>query len=195
MNITWFSALNYTENDEEDLAFQVKRFVASRSVPLVLQGVPGIYLHSLIGTPNDIAAVLSNHSNRDINRTVLDAEAITKELEDPLSKLSRISRELGRLIIIRTRKRVFHPSSDQKVLFLSNDVFALIRKRSDDEILLALTNITDRVIHLEIPLSITGIKNSRWFDIVSKTEFDTEDKKIFITMQPYDVVWLEPFRG
>jgi sucrose phosphorylase len=193
LNITWFSALNYTDNDEEDLAFQVKRFVASRSIALVLQGVPGIYFHSLIGTPNDIAAVLSNHSNRDINRTVLDAEAIVKELEDPLSKISRISRELGRLIIIRTRKRIFHPNSDQKILELSRNVFAVLRKSSDDEILLALTNITDRACHLEIPVSVTGTADTRWFDIVSKTEFDTDDGIIFITMQPYDVIWLEPF--
>ena len=193
LNITWFSALNYTENDEEDLAFQIKRFVASRSIALVLQGVPGIYFHSLIGSPNDIAAVLSNHSNRDINRTVLDAEAMIKELEDPHSKLSMISKELGRLIIIRTRKRVFHPNSDQKVLKISSDVFAVLRQSSDDKILLALTNITDRIIHLEIPVSFTGRSNTRWFDIVSKTEFDTYSAKIFITMQPYDVVWLEPF--
>lgn len=194
LNITWFSALNYTENDEEDLAFQIKRFVASRSIALVMQGVPGIYLHSLIGTPNDIAAVLSNQSNRDINRTVLDAEAIKKELEDPLSKISRISRELGRLIIIRTRKRAFHPNSGQKILKLSNDVFALLRKSPDNEILLALTNITDRVCHLEIPVSSTGTSNLRWFDIVSKTEFYTDEAKIYITMQPYDIIWLEPFR-
>lgn len=193
LNITWFSALNHTENDEEDLAFQVKRFVASRSIALALQGVPGIYFHSLIGTPNDIAAVLLNHSNRDINRTVLDAEAMIKELEDPLSKLSRISRELGRLIIIRTRKRVFHPNSDQKILKLSRDAFTVLRKSSDDEILLSLTNVTDRVIRLEIPVSVTGTTNTRWFDIVSKTEFDADDGKIFITMQPYDVVWMEPF--
>lgn len=82
LNITWFSALNNTQN-EEDLAFQLKRFVASRSIALVLQGVPGIYFHSLIGTPNVIAAVLSNHSNRGINRTVLDADAIANELDDP----------------------------------------------------------------------------------------------------------------
>jgi glucosylglycerate phosphorylase len=186
--------LNYTENDDEDLAFQLKRFVASRSIALVLQGVPGIYFHSLIGTPNDIASVLANHSNRDINRTVLDAEAVTKELEDPLSKISRISRELGRLIIIRTRKRVFNPNSDQKILKISGDVFAVLRQSSDNEILLALTNITDRVIRLEIPVSVTGRTHTRWFDIVSKTEFDTEDGRIFITMQPYDVIWLEPFR-
>ena len=194
LNITWFSALNRTDSDDEDLAFQVKRFVASRSIALVLQGVPGIYFHSLIGTPNDIAAVLSNHSNRDINRTVLDAEAVIRELDDPFSKISRIGRELGRLIVIRTRRQAFHPNSAQKIIMLSMDVFTVLRKSTQDDILLAITNITNRVCNLVIPVSVTETTDMRWFDIVSKTEFDTEDGKIYITMQPYDVVWLEPFR-
>jgi len=194
LNITWFSALNQTDNDEEDLAFQIKRFVASRSIALVLQGVPGIYLHSLIGTPNDIAAVLENHSKRDINRAVLDAEAVTREMEDPLSKISRISRELGRLIIIRTHRRAFHPNSNQKILMLSNDVFSILRESEKGDLILAITNITNRVCHIEFPVSVTGKKCTRWYDVVSKTEWVVDEGKIFITMQPYDVIWLEPFR-
>jgi len=49
INITWFSALNQVESDE-DPVLQVKRFVASRLIALVLKGVPGIYLHSLAST-------------------------------------------------------------------------------------------------------------------------------------------------
>jgi sucrose phosphorylase len=118
LNITWFSALNPADSGE-DMAFQVKRFVASRIIALVLQGVPGIYLHSLIGTPNDIASVLTTNSNRAINRTVIDAKAISDALADPLSKLSRIGRELGRLIAIRTKQRAFHPIPPATWKFLS----------------------------------------------------------------------------
>ena len=88
INITWFSALN-RENSGEDIAFQVKRFVASRIIALVLKGVPGIYLNSLIGTRNDIEAVQATESKRDINRTLTDVRAITEALKDPLSKISR----------------------------------------------------------------------------------------------------------
>lgn len=195
LNVTWFSALNDEGNDDEDLSFRVKRFVASRSIALALQGVPGIYFHSLIGTPNDIVSVLSNHSKRDINRTVLDADAISSELEDPLSKISRISRELGRLIIIRTRKKAFHPNSRQKVLNVSNQVFAVLRESDNGDIILAFTNITDSACRIEVSLDSTLEKYERWFDIVSKTEWDADEGKIFLTMQPYDVIWLEPFHN
>lgn len=194
LNITWFSALNLENKYEEDITFQVKRFVASRSIALVLQGVPGIYFHGLIGSQNDVAAVISNHSKRDINRTVLDAEAIIKELENQSSKMSIISEELGRLIILRTRRKAFHPNSVQKVHMISSDVFSLLRKFDEDNILLALTNITDKSIQLDIPLSLTERQDLRWFDIVNQREWAVEKENICITMEPYDVVWLEPYR-
>ncbi|MCK5529596.1 MAG: sugar phosphorylase, partial [Kiritimatiellae bacterium] len=52
MNITWYSALNRDDVDE-GMPLQVKRFIASRTIALVLQGVPGIYFHSIVGTEND----------------------------------------------------------------------------------------------------------------------------------------------
>ncbi|MDY6935836.1 MAG: sugar phosphorylase [Spirochaetota bacterium] len=197
INITWFSALN-REDSDEDIAFQVKRFVASRIIALILKGVPGIYLHSLIGTINDIQAVLKTQSKRDINRTVISYRAITEAMNDPFSKISRINRELGRLISIRTKKRAFHPNGDQHILDLSSDIFALLRISPEmDQHIIALTNVTNRVCHLEIPLStlplpIASSTNEYWIDIVSNMKWMAEDGRLFITMQPYDVIWLEP---
>ena len=192
INITWFSALNRDDSDD-DIAFQVKRFVASRIIALVLRGVPGIYLHSLMGTRNDIEAVLATRSNRDINRTVIDAGAVIETLKDPLSKFSRISRELGRLIVIRTKHRAFHPAGTQRVLSISRSVFSVIRRSpEEDRLILTLTNVTSGVTHLEIPLSEIGTGETRWYDLVSGMEWMAEEETLFITLQPYDVIWLEP---
>ena len=194
INITWFSALN-REDSDVDVAFQVRRFVASRVIGLVLQGVPGIYLHSLIGTRNDIEAVMMTQSKRDINRTFIDAHAITKALKNPLSKLSRIGREFGRLIGLRTKRRAFHPNGGQKVLMLSPDVFAVLRASPEGEqSILTLTNVTNRSCRLEVSLSDLGMDETHWFDLVSKMEWMAVDERLHITLQPYDVMWLEPFR-
>jgi sucrose phosphorylase len=194
INITWFSALNH-EDSQEDIAFQVKRFVASRIIALVLGGIPGIYMHSLIGSQNDIQAVLATQSKRDINRKVIDGRAITEALKDPLSKLSRISREFGRLIAIRTKKRAFHPNGDQHVLRVSSDIFAVLRiSPQGDQSILTLTNVTNKVCRIELPLSQIGTGENRWYDLVSGVEWMAEDQKLCMTLLPYDVVWLEPFR-
>jgi sucrose phosphorylase len=194
INITWFSALN-REGSGEDVAFQVKRFVASRVIGLVLQGVPGIYLHSLIGTQNDIDAVLATESKRDINRTVIDGDAITEALGDPLSKLSRISREFGRLIRIRARRRAFHPNGEQHVLMLSRSVFTVLRTSpAEDQRILTLLNVTDRACQVEVPLSDLGTEEVHWYDLVSGVEWMAEEGALYVSLEPYGVVWLEPFQ-
>ncbi|MCJ7809546.1 MAG: sugar phosphorylase, partial [Desulfobulbaceae bacterium] len=191
LNITWFSALN--REGEEDVAFHVKRFVASRIISFVLQGVPGIYLHSLIGTPNDIAAVYLNASKRDINRSVINGKAFAEALEDPLSKISRISRELGRLTAIRIRKRAFHPHGPQKILTISKLIFAVYRTSPEgDQHILALINVSNRVCRIEVPLSELNTEAIHWYDLVSEMEWMADDGKLYLSLQPYDVIWLAP---
>ena len=191
INIAWFSALNHDHN--EDLAFQVKRFVASRIISLVLKGVPGIYLHSLIGTRNDIEAVLATDSKRDINRAVIDGEAINEALRDPFSKVSRINRELGRLITIRTQKRAFHPYGGQKILDIAPEIFALLRTSPDNlEKILVLINVSSKACRLEIPLSKLDSEETHWYDIVSGVEWMSDEGTLYINMYPYDIIWLEP---
>jgi glucosylglycerate phosphorylase len=191
INMTWFSALN--KEEEDDIAFQVRRFVASRIIGLVLRGIPGIYLHSLIGTENDIASVLATHANRDINRTVIDDHAITEALKEPLSKISRINRELGRLITIRTRQPAFHPNGEQRVLMLSDQLFSVLRISPDGrQHLLTLLNVTTRMCRLEISLSQLDRQETHWYDLVSDMEWMVEGGQFCLSLQPYDIMWLEP---
>jgi glucosylglycerate phosphorylase len=49
LNITWYSAINREDSDESE-ALQIKRFIASRSIAMVMMGVPGVYLPSLFGS-------------------------------------------------------------------------------------------------------------------------------------------------
>ncbi|MDY6967107.1 MAG: sugar phosphorylase [Spirochaetota bacterium] len=200
INITWFSALNKEDTGDEDIALQVKRFVASRIIALVIKGVPGIYLHGLIGTQNDIDAVKRTQSKRDINRTVLSGKAITESLNEPFSKMSRINRQFGRLLTIRTQKKAFHPNGVQHILFLSQYIFSVLRISPDEEEqIITLTNITNSVCHIdinlnELPLKGKYVSASHWYDIVSCMEWEVEDRKLHITLEPYDVLWLDSYK-
>jgi sucrose phosphorylase len=192
INITWYSALNL-KGSEEDIPFQVKRFVASRSIALVIQGVPGIYLHSLFGTHNDHEAVENTNRKRAVNRTVVDADSIMESMNYPHSKKSRINRDLGRLIEIRTKKQAFHPNGDQKILMISPFVFTVLRTSPEiDQHILTMTNVTNREYHLEISFPEIDTSESKWYDLIGKKEFLAENQKLHITLQPYDVIWLQP---
>jgi sucrose phosphorylase len=192
INITWYSALNLKGSDE-DISFQVKRFIASRSIAFVIQGVPGIYLHSLFGTHNDHEAVEDTHRKRAINRTVVDADSIMQSMNYPHSKKSRINRDLGRLIEIRTKKQAFHPNGDQKTLMISPNVFTVLRTSPEmDQHILTMTNVTSKECHLEILLSEIDSSESQWYDLISEKALLAENQKLRVKLQPYDVVWLQP---
>ncbi|MDJ0576326.1 MAG: alpha-amylase family glycosyl hydrolase [Xenococcaceae cyanobacterium MO_234.B1] len=204
INTTWFSALNLN-NSYEDLTVQIKRFVASRSIALVLKGVPGIYLHGLIGSTNDVDTVIKTKFKRDINRQVIPVTSLSEELKLPNSKLSRLTECFGKLLEIRVRQRAFHPQGDQQILTLSSQCLVVLRVAPNcEEHLLTVTNVTNQICHLEIPLTELQLDNSDsivcatpednyWYDLVGKRGWRVQQEKISLILQPYDVVWLIPF--
>ncbi|MFO7750302.1 MAG: alpha-amylase family glycosyl hydrolase [Desulfobacteraceae bacterium] len=190
INITWYSALSKEGERNEDTAFQVKRFVASRVIALVIRGVPGIYLHSLIGTKNDIKAVLKTKSKRDINRRDISNGAIKSALADPFSKISRINRELGRLLKLRTRQPAFHPNASQRVLGISSRIFAVERCSVDkSETIIALVNVTGD--SCKVNIDVERHKRQNWVNLVSEELFFADHGRISLTLHPYDTAWLK----
>lgn len=194
INSTWYSALNL-DNSGEDRSFQVRRFVASRSIALALRGVPGIYLHGLIGSRNDVQLALRTKVKRDVNRSPLDLSRLLRNLSEPRSKLNMIHEHLGRLLEIRIHHRAFHPNGAQKVLAVSPDVFAVLRLAPGGaERILAVTNVTSRPARIAIPLSEITEEDGNWYDLVSGRGWMASDHTLALSLQPYDVMWLAPFR-
>ena len=193
INITWYSALN-KEDSDETMDLQVKRFTASRAVALVLEGVPAIYLHGLLGTENDCEAVTATRSKRAINRTFIDAPALYRNLADPASKVARINKELGRLLRIRTDARVFHPQGPQRVLDSSPRVFCLMRSTpEEDRHVVTLTNVTKDTIELNVPVEDLGFAaTGEWLDLVAENRWMADGGIVRVRLEPYGVLWLEP---
>ena len=108
INSTWWSVVNPT-NVGETLEFQVRRYIASRSIALVLRGVPGIYIHGALGTSNDYDMLKKTGVKRDLNRSIVDIKHVMECLWDPNSKLSLLLRHWMPLIQVRRQERSFHP--------------------------------------------------------------------------------------
>ncbi len=78
---------------------------------------------------------------------------------------------------------------------LSPQLFSVIRiAPGRGQKILALVNVTDRVWHLKVPLSKLGTKATHWYDLVSKMEWMAENRRLSLTLQPYDILWLTPFK-
>jgi len=192
INTTWWSAINRADSDEE-VAFQVKRYIASRSILLVLKGVPGLYTHGLFALPNDYELAETSNVMRDVNRGIIDSKLLSDAFADPDSKRSHLVRMSRKIHLSRTRNRAFHPQGDQRVLMISPDVFVVLRVSPEgDQHILTMTNVTDRASSIEIPRSDLGLKKTKWRDLMTEKEWTVERDQLSITMQPYDVIWLVP---
>jgi sucrose phosphorylase len=192
INSTWWSAIN-DRKTRESLYLQVKRFVASRSISLVLKGVPGIYIHGAVGSENDHESVKQTGIKRDVNRGVIDASSFENDFRNQDSKFSLICRQSSRLNTLRTANRAFHPRGRQQVLYLSPFVFALLRISPDeDEYILTLTNVTGREVQLNISLKETCINKGIWRDIIDESLNEAHKGDLKVIMGAYDVKWLMP---
>lgn len=189
MNITLFSSLN-KDDGKEGLDLQIRRLHAARSISLVLRGIPGMYLLGLIGKRNDAEAAKLIQSKRAINRTVLDARILDEQVRDPNSKLSRIF-EMSLYNDKRVLYRAFHPNGNQKILMLRPEIFAVLRTSPEgDQHILALTNVANRHISVEVPLSRLDVEDTQWHDIVAEKDYQAVQGKLTLALEPYDVLWL-----
>ena len=191
MNITWFSALN-REDSSEPVELQVNKFIASRVVALVLRGVPGIYLPSIIGSKNDVEAVYREKSNRSINRATLSEESLLRVFSDPDSLPGRISKKYISLLEKRINEPAFHPNASQEVYAFCPQVFALLRCAPyNDERIFCIINVTDTKTGLEIPVKEAGFSGNTVVDLVSGKEFPVESDCFSVLLDPYQIMWLK----
>ncbi len=191
MNITWWSAIN-NEDADEALTLQVDRYIASRATALVLMGVPGIYLHGLLGSKNDAELVIQEKQTRSINRKNIDKNELLKRLENPDSRESMVSRRLTKLIRIRIKEKVFHPNAPQKILSISPVLFTVLRFTKDKkEALISIINISGEAQRVEIPLNETEVKTLSWHDLIGNKTYRVKDKSLHLQLKPYQIIWLK----
>ena len=178
LNTTWFSALK-NDNEGEDLS--IRKYLCSRAVALSLEGIPGIYIQGFFGLENDLGKVSKTGLKRDINRSELNIDELTKKLKDKNSRESRIFTQLINLIKIRIKQKPFHPAAKQEVLFLNNHVFSIVRT-SGRENILAMHNVSS----LEQQIDVKRFKMKEAVDLISKRGIS--DK---IVLEPYQFMWVK----
>lgn len=190
MNITWYSALNRPDTDES-VDLQVDRFVASRAIALTLMGVPGIYLPGFFGTRNDQPPILEGDIPRSINRKAIDEPALVQRLMDPDSLVYKIVEKLSHLMKTRIQTPAFHPNGRQQVIRANHSVFSVLRQAPDgSQIVLALTNVSSRPQSLRICSRDLGFSCQLWRDLISEKTFMAKDDRIWLTLRPYQLLWL-----
>jgi len=192
INSTWYSALNQ-ESSGESREFQVQRFIASRAIALVLRGIPAVYLHSMIGTRNDIRLSLLTKVKRDVNRSALDLGMLERLMGDPSSKLHLLSEQWRRLLRARVGHEAFHPNGEQIVLQLSNSVFSLMRIAPGGGYrVFCLVNVAPKRQRVSVAEEDLGVQSGIWTDLLGGRGWHASRARLRVDLAPYEVLWLAP---
>ena len=187
LNINFLDALRDPENLQEEIDLEVKRFIASQAIMLVLRGVPGIYFHSLFGSRNWQAGVQLTGRNRSINREKLNARTLKAELSDQESLRHKVHNYYCRLLNARRAEPAFHPNGDQYVLDIDPVVFAVRRTSVDGRsTVLCLQHVSAVPRRIHFPTGQNAQRNILNGEIISGDLID---------LAAYDVLWLQPIKS
>jgi sucrose phosphorylase len=146
LNINYFDALS-DPNSSEDLELQISRFMAAQAIMLSMQGIPGIYFHSMFGSRGWMSGVQQTGMNRTINRQKLTLLDVENELNDPVSLRAKVYKRFRYLLLLRRNHPAFHPQAEQKILEMGSSVFALERISPDGrDSMLCIQNVTSRTV-------------------------------------------------
>ena len=125
LNISYMDAVTDPACGDDEL--RCARFLASQAVMLSLQGMPGIYYHSLLGSRNWVRGVNESGINRRINREKLDSDQLEQEFRSRGGLRYRVLEGYKRLLDARSGQSAFSPYAKQAVCFDDERVFALER--------------------------------------------------------------------
>ncbi|GBE37066.1 sucrose phosphorylase [bacterium BMS3Bbin07] len=126
LNISYFDAVNDPGQASDPLA--VKRFIASQAVMLALKGVPGIYIHSLLGSRNYYRGVRETGIKRMINREKIPVDVIDRTLSDVRSLRHQVFSGYLHLLNVRKKISSFHPAGTREVLNIDKRLLTIVRQ-------------------------------------------------------------------
>ena len=186
VNIALFDALKGTIEGPDKWQFQ--RFICAHAILLGLEGIPGLYIHSLLATGNDEKRLEHTGHNRSINRHQWHYPMLQSLLADPGNHHSRVFCELKRLLDIRARQRAFHPNATQFTLQLGDTIVGFWRQgMAREQCIFCISNITALIQTLPLS-SINLIGTDNWHDLISGEAILLSDEEL--TLKPYQCMWI-----
>ncbi|MBE1300727.1 MAG: alpha-amylase [Alteromonadaceae bacterium] len=186
INIALFDALQGTTEGKDN--WGLERFICAHAIMLGLEGIPGIYIHSMLGTHNDYEKLKNTHHNRSINRHRWDWELLQENLESEQNHHSMVLSRMKQLIDIRRKQPAFHPNAIQFTLHLGLQLFGFWRQSLDrQQSIFCVSNITDEPQVLRLG-ELNLIATNEWRDLITGVELCDITEEV--SLAPYQTVWL-----
>ena len=187
VNISLFDAF---KQSGEGVDGTLDRMILAHAILLGLEGVPAIYLHSLVATNNDLSRVENTGHNRAINRHQWALEELTELLNDAKSQHAQCLQAIKQLIDVRQRQPAFHPNATQFTLNCGRSIFGFWRQSPDRaQSIFCLCNVTPtRTAIAAASLNLVG--SDSWRDLIGGETVDLSCEDPTIELAPYQAIWL-----
>ena len=186
INIALFDALQGTVSGPD--SWGSERFICAHAIMLGLEGIPGIYIHSLLGTRNDYARVENTGHYRAINRHQWDYARLEEALQREDSSHHQVFERLKVLLKIRRQQAAFHPNATQFTLHLGSAVFGYWRQSMDRrQSVFCVSNISTESQDLQLA-DINLTDTEEWMDLIGGRRFQRRDE--ILELQPYQTLWI-----
>ena len=186
INIALFDALQGTVSGPD--LWGCERFVCAHAIMLGLEGIPGIYIHSLLATQNDYARVENTGHYRAINRHQWDYARLEEALQREDSSHHQVFERLKVLLKIRRQQAAFHPNATQFTLHLGSAVFGYWRQSMDRrQSVFCVSNISTESQDLQLA-DINLTDTEEWMDLIGGQRFQRRDE--ILELQPYQTLWI-----
>ncbi len=138
-------------------ALRLARMLAAQAIMLAMPGVPALYIHSLLGSRNDLQRLRDHGHKRAINRSQLDIGDLEAALADTSSFRGQLFAALAHMLRVRRATPAFHPAGAFQVLALEPGVFAIKRHSLDGQsMVLALVSVSANCQDLDTGLAGTA---------------------------------------
>jgi sucrose phosphorylase len=191
INIALFDALQGTVKGTDK--WGVDRFICAHAIMFGLEGIPGIYIHSLLGTGNDYEKLKNTSHSRSINRHKWDYTKLQDQLGSPYSQHSKVHKRMITLLNVRKEQPAFHPNATQFTLQLGDQIFGFWRQSMDrSQSIFCIFNISDEPQDLRLS-DINLIGTDTWFDLISGQTMCLEDLEYQLT--PYQSMWISNIKN
>ncbi|WP_440877188.1 alpha-amylase family glycosyl hydrolase [Thalassotalea sp. PLHSN55] len=186
MNIALYDAMQGTVAGKDEWNFD--RFICAHAIMFALEGIPGIYIHSMLGTQNDEQKLAQTGHNRAINRHRWQQPLLEAALNDDNKHHAKVLSHLKALLDIRIKQPAFHPNATQFTLHLGLQLFGFWRQSLDrKQSIFCVSNISDQP--LALPLSeLNLIITESWIELISHQEITELTEEILLA--PYQTVWI-----
>lgn len=186
INIALYDALQGTTKGADK--WGLERFVCAHSVMFALEGIPGLYIHSLLGTTNDYERVKNTSHNRSINRHKWDYDKLQEELASPYSQHAKVHNRITALLNIRKEQPAFHPNATQFTLQLGDQLFGFWRQSlGRSQSIFCVFNISDEPQMMRLS-DLNLIGTDSWIDLISGETISLEDLEY--ELSPYQSLWI-----